>query len=133
MKAWTVLALAATTSACSVSAGPPPPPAANVGTAVMDWTVNESKDPASCNATGAATFHVSLTNSAGGFAGEWVQDCTAFATTIDGLLEDTYTGQADMLDANGQPRTTMVSLAPFQVVGGASVTVAVDFPANSFY
>ncbi len=99
----------------------------------MDWTIDGTKDPGLCARTGAATFHVSLFNSAGGFAGEFVQDCTAFATTIFGLLDDTYTGQADLLDAGGAPRTTMINIAPFDVFGGTTTTVALDFPANSFF
>jgi hypothetical protein len=99
----------------------------------MDWTISETKDPGQCQVGGAATFHVMLYDSAGGFAGEWVQDCSALATTIDGLAPDTYTGQADLLDADGRPRTTQVNLAPFDVVGDATVTVPIDFPSNSFY
>ncbi len=98
----------------------------------MDWTISGTKDPAQCQATAAATFHVALYNSGGGFSGEFVQDCSAFATSIGGLFPDTYTGRADLLDQAGQPRTTTVDLAPFDVIGNASVTVAVDFPANSF-
>jgi hypothetical protein len=99
----------------------------------MDWTIDGEKDPARCRATGAVTFHVSLYGSAGGFAGEYVQDCSAFATTIDGLAQDTYTGQADLLDSAGGARTTAVKLAAFDVTVGTSVTIGLDFPSNSFY
>jgi hypothetical protein len=122
------------TAGCTASvstAAPPPPPAA--GGAILDWTINGTKDPAQCTATGATTFNVSLFNSAGGSAGQFVQDCSAFATSINGLFPDTYTGRANLLDSGGLPRTTSVSLAPFDVVDGVSTTVAVDFPANSFF
>jgi len=102
------------------------------GTAIMDWTIDGNKDPSQCRATGAATFHVALYGSNGAFAGEYVQDCTTFATTIDGLAADTYTGNADLLDSGGSARTTSVNLQPFDVVGGTSITVALDFPSNSF-
>jgi hypothetical protein len=62
-----------------------------------------------------------------------VQDCTAFATTIGGLVADTYTGRADLLDSNGSARTTMINLAAFDVIEGTSVTVGLDFPSNSFF
>jgi hypothetical protein len=103
------------------------------GAAVMDWTIDETKDPGRCQISGATTFHVALYDSAGRFTGEFVQDCAAFATTIGGLGADTYTGNAELLDASGRPRTTSVSLAPFSVLASASVTVAVDFPASSFF
>ena len=63
---------------------------------------------------------------------EYVQDCVAFATTISGLVPDTYTGTVELLDASGNARTTSVNLVPFGVVSGRTLTVAVDFPANSF-
>jgi hypothetical protein len=131
-KSCVLLAAGALTQGCSASvAVTPPPPGA--GTAILDWTINETKDPGECAANGAATFRVSLVGSAGASAGTFLQDCTAFATTIDGLLPDTYTGSANLLDTGGGPRTTSVSLAPFGVIGGTTVTVAVDFPQSSFF
>lgn len=113
----------------TVSASPPPP----LGSAVMHWSVEETSDPGACDAHGATTFHVSLYNGTGGFAGEWVQDCAAFATTVYGLDPDDYTGHAELTDSGGQARTTSVSLKPFTVVGDSSTTVTIDFPADSFY
>jgi hypothetical protein len=98
----------------------------------LDWTIQGTKDPAQCTAFGATTFNVALYNGAGG-QGQWTQDCAAFATTISGLAADTYTGNANLLDATDAPRTTTVSLAPFAVIGGTTVTVAVDFPGRSFF
>jgi hypothetical protein len=99
----------------------------------MDWSINGGKDPASCQQSAATTFHVILYDSSGAFAGEYVQDCTAFATTISALYADAYTAQANLLDANGHSRTTTVNLAPFDVLGGTTAGVSIDFPANSFY
>ena len=98
----------------------------------MDWTIDGTRDPAECQATGASTFNVTLFTSTGATAGQWQQGCTTFATTVDGLFPDTYTGRANLLDSGGNPRTTEVSLAPFDVVEGTAVTVPMDFPVNSF-
>lgn len=116
---------------CSTTVSEPPPPPA--GEALMQWSVEEATDPDACSAHGATTFHVSLYNAAGGFAGEWVQDCTAFATTIYGLDPDDYTGHAELTDSDGNARTTSVSLQPFTVVGDTSTSVSIDFPADSFF
>jgi hypothetical protein len=130
-------ALAGASSACtaSVSSSPPPPPAPPPpsGAAIMDWTIDGSKDPAQCAASGATTFSVSLYNSGGGLEGQWTQDCAAFATTIDDLVVDTYTGRANLLDASGSPRTTRISLVPFTVVEATAVTISMDFPTSSFF
>jgi hypothetical protein len=104
-----------------------------LGAAIMDWTIRGTKDPAQCAAFGATTFSVTLYNSAGGQEGEFAQDCAAFATTIAGLVPDAYTGNANLLDAVGAPRTTTVNLAPFDVIGGTTVTTALDFPGRSFF
>jgi hypothetical protein len=125
--------LLALVSACTASVGPPPPVPPPVGTAIADWTIDGTKDPARCQASGAATFHITLFSASDRSVGDWVQDCTAFATTIGGLFPDTYTGKAELLDADGRPRTTSVNLAPFGVIGDASVVVNVDFPADSFF
>jgi hypothetical protein len=112
----------------TVYSSPPPPP----GRAIMDWSVAEATDPASCDAHGATTFHVTLYNGVGAFAGEWVQDCSAFATTIYGLDPDDYTGHAELTDSAAAARTTSVSIRQFTVVGNSSTTVTIDFPADSF-
>jgi hypothetical protein len=103
------------------------------GAVVMDWTIDGTKDPAQCRTTGADAFHVSLYGSGGVFAGEYVEDCAAFATTIDGLAADQYTGTAELLDSSGNARTTSVSIEPFDVVAGRSVVVGLEFPSDSFY
>jgi hypothetical protein len=127
-----IAALALAMSGCTASVSTTPTFSEATGAAIMDWTIQGAKDPAACNATGASTFHVSLFGSGGGFAGEFVQDCTAFATTIGGLAPDTYTGQAELLDSGGRARTTSVNLAAFSIVGGGDTSVALDFPVNSF-
>jgi hypothetical protein len=124
---------------CTVSAGPPPPsssagpPPPPPGAVIIDWTIDGTKDPAHCQISGAADLHVALHSAAGGFTGDFVQDCTVFATTVSGLFPDEYGGQADLLDGAGRPRTTSVDLAPFEVIGNTTVTVLVDFPASSFF
>jgi len=100
------------------------------GAVIVDWTVFEAQIPSDCTTSGATTLHVTLTNSGG--SAEYVQECTAFATTIDGLVPDTYAGAVQLLDALGAPRTTSVVLQPFGVFAGETSTVAVDFPADSF-
>ncbi len=136
---WVALGLATlVTGACttSIEGGPPPPPQPAVvtanATAVVDWTIGGTKDPAQCRATGSTTLHVTLYGSGGAFAGEYVQDCTAFATTIDGLYPDRYTGSAELTDSNGRPRTTSINLQSFDVVVGRPASVALDFPTDSF-
>jgi hypothetical protein len=131
---WAPLALATASllvAGCAVSAPPVIVTPAN-GAVIVDWTIRGAKDPGDCQASGATTLHVSLADSSGALAMEYVQDCVAFATTISGLVPDTYTGTVELLDASGNARTTSVNLVPFGVVSGRTLTVAVDFPANSF-
>jgi hypothetical protein len=129
--AWVLLTLLAAGCTVTAQAAPLPPPPS--GDAVVDWTIAESKDPQSCAAFDAATLNVALYDWAGAFAGAYVQDCTAMATTIAGLAPDTYTGHAELLDPAGNVRTTSIALAPFDVFAGATTNVALDFPADSFH
>jgi hypothetical protein len=128
--AWVLLLLLA--PGCTVTATTAPPPPPPTGDVVVDWTVAESKDPQNCSAFGAATLHVALYDAGGAFVGSYYQDCAAMFTTIAGLDPVSYTGHAELLDAAGSPRTTSISLAPFDVVADATSQVALDFPASSF-
>jgi len=123
------LAVQALGCSSATYASPPPP----VGSAVMQWSVAETTDPGACQAHGATTFHVTLFDGVGAFAGEWVQDCTAFATTVEGLDPDDYTGHAELTDSADNAKTTSVSIRQFTVVGNLSTTVTIDFPTDSFY
>jgi hypothetical protein len=121
-------------SACAVNGEPPVLVATPLtGQVIVDWTIRGAKDAADCQASGATTIHVSLADYSGLPAMEYVQDCAAFAITIDGVAPDTYAGTVELLDASGNPRTTSVNLAPFTVTSATTITVAVDFPANSFF
>jgi hypothetical protein len=124
--------LALAIAACGSSNGTPAPATPVTGALIMQWSVDETTNPNLCNATGASTFDLQIFNGAGAFAGEFTQACSAFATSVQ-LVEDTYTARATLLDAAGTPRTTTVNVAPFTIVGGTSLTIAVDFPANSFF
>jgi hypothetical protein len=123
------VALVAVTCACNSSNPPAPLP----GSVVLDWTIDGTKDPARCDASGAVTLQVSLVAAGSAVGGNFAQACAAFATTIDNLEPDNYTGSARLLDSAGNPRTTSVTLAPFDVIGNDTVTVAIDFPASSFF
>jgi hypothetical protein len=136
LQGWTALAVTVVSLAgagCTVNGAPPPPIAIASGAVIVDWTVDGDKNPNDCQDSGATTIHIALADSSGALPMEYVQSCTAFATTITGLIPDTYTGTVELLDASGNARTTSVSLAPFDVFGGRTVTAAVDFPANSFF
>jgi hypothetical protein len=49
------------------------------------------------------------------------------------MVPDRYTGRANLVDPAGVPRTATGTLAPFDVIGGATVTIGIDFPASSFF
>ena len=136
LQGWTALAIMVASLAgagCAVNGAPPPPIVVASGAVIVDWTIGGGKSPNDCQDSGATTIHIALADSSGALPMEYIQDCTAFATTISGLVPDTYTGTVELLDASGNARTTSVSLAAFDVFGGRTVTVAVDFPANSFF
>lgn len=125
---WRAIALAAAPLllGCSLNS-----PSAH-GAVILNWTLQGGKEPRDCQASGATTLHVSLSDSSGPLPMEYVQDCAAFATTIGGLTPDMYTGTVQLTGSTGNALTTSVALVPFRVVPDQTVTVPVDFPANSF-
>ncbi len=118
---------------CAVNSTPPILLSPVTGQAIVDWTIREAKDPFDCQTSGATTLQVSLEDFSGASPMVYEQDCAAFATTISGLVPDTYTGTVELLDASGNALTTSVRLLPFSVSSGTTTTVAVDFPASSFF
>jgi hypothetical protein len=101
------------------------------GSLIIDWTIEGTKDPAECTATGADSIDVTVQTAAGATVGEYQEPCGAFATSID-LPADGYTADAVLIDSNGGDRTTDVPIDPFTIVGDDELTIPVDFPANSF-
>lgn len=121
--------------ACTTSevGSPPPPVLPPAGSVTMDWTIDGTKDSGLCTQSSAATFNVILVDSTGAAAGQWVQSCAAFATTIEGLSPGTYSGSANLIGANGARITTAVQIPAFYVLSGGGSTVAVEFPRSSFF
>jgi hypothetical protein len=133
---WEMPALAtavALQAGCTINTSAPVIVASGKGAVIVDWTLRGADDPDDCQVSGATTLHVSLSDSSGALPMEYVQDCAAFATTIGDLVPDVYTGTVELLDSSGNPRTTSVNLVPFRVISDTTITLAVDFPASSFF
>jgi hypothetical protein len=97
----------------------------------VDWTIHGAKDPDLCALSGAADIDISLVRS-DGFAADYVERCEAFFTAIE-LTSGRYSGYALLVDAGGADRTTQVDLGSFEILGGDTLRVPIDFPAASFY
>jgi len=110
----------------------PPPPPPRTGTLVVEWTVDQTTDPEECDQGNASDISIALWYSDGVFAGEFLQDCAAFATSIQ-LDRDSYYGNAVLLSPGGREQTTMAELGAFDIFGGDELIIPIDFPASSFY
>ena len=102
------------------------------GSAVFDWSVHGTARPSQCYETGAAYFSVTLYDERSRALGTYDARCDAFATTVP-LLPGRYTADAVLTDSSRGPRTTTILVSSFDIYGGESVTIAVDFPPDSFY
>jgi len=102
------------------------------GTLIVDWTIEGRVDPADCDFSGAAVVQVHVVDSSGLDAGTYEQACTVFSTSIV-LDPGTYAATALLLDAARQPRSTVVTLAPFTFFGNDFLRAPIDFPADSFF
>ncbi len=110
----------------------PRPVVVDSGTLVLDWTIDDSKDPDQCDQSDSQTLDVTVMRTDGASAGEFQQSCRAFATSID-LPPGTYTAEAVLLDSSGADRTTAVHVRTFDILGGDELSVPIDFSAGSFY
>lgn len=121
--------------ACTVQTTNPPPPTVVVaqGTLEVDFSIDGIRDPNQCAQVVASAIQVSVFSmSTGQSAGVFEGPCSAFGTSIS-LSAGTYSARAVLVDAAGQPRTTAVSIDPFQIFGNDVVIIPVDFPAVSFF
>jgi len=109
--------------------GPPPAPH---GTLVVDWTIDELKDPSQCTQSSSDSIEVTVDDLNGDVIGTYEQSCEAFAESIT-LSPGDYTASAIMVDGSGKARTTAVSIARFSIYGNDQLDIPIDFPANSFF
>ena len=127
-----VLAASLCAQACIFETSDARPPAA-AGRLIMRWTVDESTDPSHCSMGGADDFDIVITRSTGEQFGEYKAPCTDFETTIsDLILNATFFGDATLVTATNEQRTTTIHVDPF-VIHSADLVIDVDFPASSFF
>jgi hypothetical protein len=101
-----------------------------IGTLVVDWTVDATKDPAACRDFGVDRIDIVVLTRRGDFVDEVRPYCERFATAID-LLPGTYTIEATLQAPDGVLITTTVE-AGARVYDLETTVTAVDFPADSF-
>lgn len=133
-----VAALAVLAPACTatVTADPIPDsgggPGYSDGRVTLRWTVDGSTNPNACQLSGVSNIRITIYSTGGVTYGSWAQDCSFFATSID-LPPGNYTGTAVLENGGGGARTTTISLDPFTIIGGSTLVLDIDFPADSFY
>lgn len=102
----------------------------------VHWTIFEGEDPASCASQDVGFVRVDVLDLNGNKVntGADTQSCNTFATSFAGTFtQGTYTVQATLLANDGvTPRTTTASTLVTIPGNGATATVTVDFPSNSF-
>ncbi len=126
------LAAAAVLSGCGSDSGPPAVAVAGDGVVDVDWTIDDAKDARECSNEGADSIDVVITTSAGDVVGDFNAYCEAFVVSVE-LAPGTYFGNATLLDANGNARTTPVDLGRFVIYGDDELDIPIDFPLDSFY
>jgi hypothetical protein len=108
------------------------PPRESNGTLVVDWTIDNTTDPAKCSQSEADSIDVTINDLNGDVIGTFEQDCSAFAESIS-LQPGDYTASAVLVDANGKARTTAVPINRFTIFGSDELDIPIDFPADSFF
>ena len=102
------------------------------GTLVVDWTVDGSTDPELCDQADAESLRLSVFTDWGAHVGDFLDDCRAFSTAVD-LEPGRYDADAVLEDGRGRARTTTIAIAPFWINGADTLSIPIDFPADSFF
>ena len=100
------------------------------GQVTLNWTINGSTDPQTCDSTGSQSFYVAVHDANGGNS-LFESTCATHATKIS-LPPGTYTASTFLLDGQNRPQTRTIELAKFTVETGGSSAQTVDFASGSF-
>lgn len=130
------LVVALAMPACTTTVEPAPAativPTEPNGTLVVDWTIELRKDPTDCRLAAADAIQIHVFFQGGADAGTYQQDCGVFATSIV-LQPGSYSASAELITNAGQVRSTSVAIQPFSILGGDTLHIPIDFPADSFF
>ncbi len=129
-----LVGIGATSAGCVITTTDTTP--SGSGTLYADWTIYNRKVTTDCSATNIATVRVDVLDVNGNKVntGSDTQDCTAFATSFTySFPYGTYTVNITPLDPSGNPRTNVYTQSVYLSASQPSVTVPVDWEANSFF
>jgi hypothetical protein len=98
---------------------------------VVDWTIEDRKDPFECDENEATEIEIVLTDVIDDFTETLVEPCDAFGVAIE-LAPGDYRGEASLLTPFGDYRTTPVDLGAIATFEGEETEVLINFPFDSF-
>jgi hypothetical protein len=124
----TVIAAVSTLVACGVGIGC----GSDDGTLQQNWTIQGTTNPNSCVAAQATQMRLVAIGSDGVAEATTFSACNAFQAS-QSLKEDTYTGAATFLDANGVAVSQTKLVPPFTIVEGQTTVRTIDFAVSDFF
>jgi hypothetical protein len=126
------LALSAAAAGCFVVARESPPPPAGVGSLTAYWTLDGSTDPDLCWYYGVDRVDVAIYDFADRTV-TWAQPhCEDFGVSFDGLVDDSYTLEATLLDVGGVPLSDTI-VVDTDVWRDRETIVDINFPGAIIY
>lgn len=103
------------------------------GTATFDWSLNSGmQDSLVCSDFDADSLDVVIYAEGNPNGTEFTEVCEAFVLTVS-LPPGNYSATAQLLDINGNARTTPLDISPFRIVSNTDLSIPLDFPADSFF
>ena len=101
------------------------------GTMTLEWTVGSMPGTAQCASQGATGIQIDVYDASGALVGSYPESCDEESQVIP-LSPGRYSATAELTDATGAPRTTVVDVDPFDIAADTNFTIPVDFPTSSF-
>ena len=102
------------------------------GSLSVTWTIASVSDASLCGQYGAASVALLVNDSSGNQFSRVTPTCSAMSTSIPNVPAGTYTLTAQMLDAQGNPISSVIGPLSVSLTGGATATQNIDFPATAF-
>ena len=102
------------------------------GTLNVIWTIASSSADTQCSTYGAAKLSISLSSNGKQYGSTVTAACADETTSIPNLAPGTYTVNAQMVDAAGQPVSSVIATTNVTIAAQTTTPQLVDFPVASF-
>jgi len=102
-----------------------------VGALTVEWSIDGQQNGFDCADFGADRLELVVYDPSGALVDELGPFCDSFIVSID-LVEGSYFADVTLVDFLDRSATTTKTIDAIDIIAGTNLTVAIDFPVDSF-